>query len=116
MAALATIGVIERDDLLDHVNATGAWLADTLRAVDHPGIVEVRQAGLLVGIQLAQPIAADVVTHALTAGFIVNAATPDVIRLAPPLIVTRGQLQPFVDVLPALLDTATIAADERTTP
>jgi len=38
--------------------------------------------------------------------FIVNAATPDVIRLAPPLIVTQAQLQTFLDVLPGLLDGA----------
>jgi len=106
MAGLATIGVIERDGLLEHTNVTGAWLAESLRALDHRAIAEVRQAGLLVGIQLHEPVAARVVDAALPAGFIVNAATPDVIRLAPPLIVTQAQLQTFLDVLPGLLDGA----------
>lgn len=106
MAGLATIGVIERDGLLEHTNVTGAWLAESLRALRHRGITDVRQAGLLIGIQLDEPVAARIVEGALAIGFIVNAATPDVIRLAPPLIVTQAQLQTFLDVLPALLDDA----------
>jgi len=111
VAALATLQVIERDDLLDHVRRTGAWLAGRLRGLAHPGIVEVRNAGLLIGIELVAPVAATVVTAALDDGFIVNAATPTTIRLAPPLIVAREQLDPFVDALPAFLDAAALTQD-----
>jgi acetylornithine aminotransferase len=41
--------------------------------------------------------------RALEAGFIVNAPRPDVLRLAPPLIITTDDLQPFVDALPGLV-------------
>ena len=47
---------------------------------------------------------------ALDAGFIVNAPRPDVLRLAPPLIITAAQLDTFVAALPGLLDTASGAA------
>ena len=43
---------------------------------------------------------------ALDAGWIINAPRPSVLRLAPPLIVTAGQLDAFVAALPGLLDTA----------
>jgi acetylornithine/N-succinyldiaminopimelate aminotransferase len=69
-------------------------------------VVEVRQAGLLIGIELAAQVAPRVVTAALEAGFIVNAATPSTVRLAPPLIVTSEQLGTFVSALPRLLDQA----------
>ena len=45
-------------------------------------------------------------TAARDAGFLVNAAAPDVIRLAPPLIITEAQIDSFLSALPAILDTA----------
>ena len=44
--------------------------------------------GLLIGLDLSEPKAADVVVAAQDAGYIVNAPTPDRIRLAPPLVLT----------------------------
>jgi acetylornithine/N-succinyldiaminopimelate aminotransferase len=61
---------------------------------------------LLCGVVLTAPKAKDVEAAARTAGFLVNAATPDVIRLAPPLIITERQLDSFVTALPGILDTA----------
>jgi acetylornithine aminotransferase len=55
---------------------------------------------------LSEPVAAVVSDAALDAGFILNAPRPDVLRLAPPLIVTAAQLDAFVAVLPDLLDSA----------
>ena len=50
--------------------------------------------------------AKDVEAAARSAGFLVNAAAPDVVRLAPPLIITEPQLDTFLAALPAILDTA----------
>jgi acetylornithine aminotransferase len=43
---------------------------------------------------------------ARAAGFLVNAAAPNVIRLAPPLIITEHQIEAFVTALPGILGTA----------
>ncbi len=43
------------------------------------------------------------------AGFLVNAAAADVIRLAPPLIITEAQIDEFLTALPAVLDKGTTA-------
>ena len=50
---------------------------------------------------LAEPIAAAVVDAALDAGFVINAPRPDVLRLAPPLIISAAELDSFVGVLPS---------------
>ena len=63
----------------------------------------VRGRGLLRGIVLTAPHAKAVETAARDAGFLVNAAAPDVIRLAPPLIITEDQIAVFLDALPAIL-------------
>jgi acetylornithine aminotransferase len=67
-------------------------------------ITGVRGRGLLQAVILAKPVAAAVVDAALAAGFVINAPHPDVLRLAPPLIIGAIELDRFVRVLPSLLD------------
>ncbi len=103
-AGLATIHVIERDDLLANVRARGNQFTQEITALTDPRIAGVRGEGLLLGIELTAPIAQGVVTAALDAGFLVNAAAPNVVRLAPPLIITEGQVAKFTAALPEILD------------
>ncbi len=110
IAGLAVIAVIERDGLLEHVTAMGEHLAETVTGLNHPLVAGVRGRGLLRGIALTQPVAAAVSDAALNAGFIVNAPRPDVLRLAPPLVVTAAQLDSFVAALPGLLDAASLSS------
>lgn len=100
-AALATIGVIERDGLLAHVTEIGGVLRAGIAATGHPLLREVRGDGLLIAIELTQPAAADIAARALAAGFIINACTPTTLRLAPPLILTRDQATDFVEFFAA---------------
>jgi acetylornithine/N-succinyldiaminopimelate aminotransferase len=104
IAGLAVVAVIERDGLLDHAKALGDHLAATIMELAHPLITGVRGRGLLRALILAQPIAPAAVDAALAAGFVINAPKPDVLRLAPALIVSSSQLDSFVSVLPSLLD------------
>jgi acetylornithine/N-succinyldiaminopimelate aminotransferase len=90
-AALATLGVIERDGLLAHVREVGALLAREIEAAGNPLVAEVRGQGLLLAVLLTRPVAARVAATALEEGYIVNAVAPDAIRLAPPLILTADQ-------------------------
>jgi acetylornithine/N-succinyldiaminopimelate aminotransferase len=106
VAGLATLAVIERDGLLEHAVAIGDHLVAGVAGLRHPQVVGVRGRGLLRAIVLRDQIAPQVVAVALDAGFIVNAPTPDVIRLAPPLIVTSDQVDTFIAALPGLLDSA----------
>src|SRR5699024_5262567 len=87
-AGLATIHVIERDGLLQAVRDRGERLRAGIEALPQGGtdagqaplVAGVRGRGLLLGIELSEPIAPAVVTEALAAGFIVNAAAPTVVR------------------------------------
>jgi acetylornithine aminotransferase len=99
-AALATLGVIERDGLLDRVREVGARLGEALRSV--PAVTGVRAVGLLVAIELGAEVSAAVAAQALEAGFVVNPVTPTALRLAPPLVLTWEQVSPFVDFLRTL--------------
>src|SRR5690606_29384819 len=72
-AALATLGVIERDGLLDNVRTVGALLRERIAGAGNPLVAGVRGRGLLLAVQLARPVAADVARAALDAGLVVNA-------------------------------------------
>ncbi|MBB1484276.1 acetylornithine transaminase [Tessaracoccus sp. MC1865] len=89
--------------VLENARRTGEWLADAVRGLNAPSISEVRGRGMLLGVVLTGENAAQVADAALDAGFVINAPRPNVIRLAPPLIATPDDLQPFLDALPALL-------------
>lgn len=105
-AALAVLRTIAADGLLDHSARLGKEIAAEVTALRHPLVSSVNAAGLLIGIGLTSPVAAAVVTAAREAGFLVNAAVPDRIRLAPPLVLTEAQAHEFIAVLPAILDGA----------
>ena len=101
--ALTVLDVIESEGLLEHARETGDWLAGAIEGLGLSEVSHVRGRGLLRGVVLNQPNAREVLAAALEAGFIVNAPRPDVLRLAPPLVVTRDELQLFVDALPGLV-------------
>ncbi len=103
-AALAVIDTIEGEGLLDHVSAVGHRLRRGVAAERR--VSEVRGEGLLLGIELDGPDAADVVAAALRAGFILNNPTPTSVRLAPPLVVTETDVDAFVAAWPSILDSA----------
>ncbi len=105
-AALAVLRTIAADGLLDHVKRTGEQLRSGIEALGHPLVAQVRGAGLLLGMVLSAPAAGEVTAALRQAGFLVNPVRPDVIRLAPPLILTSGQVDTFLAALPAALDAA----------
>jgi acetylornithine aminotransferase len=108
-AALAVLNTIEAEHLLDHVDALGKHISGAIEDLAHPLVTQVRGAGLLIGIQLAKPVAGAATAAARGAGFLTNAAEADVLRLAPPLIVTQAQADSFLAALPGILDTAAAA-------
>jgi acetylornithine/N-succinyldiaminopimelate aminotransferase len=103
-AALAVIGTIEAEGLLEHATVLGQKLRDGLAA--DPRVTEVRGAGLLIGLDLAEEKAAEVFAAALEAGFIVNNPTPARIRLAPPLVLTEADAAAFLEAWPTILTKA----------
>lgn len=102
-AALAVLDTIEAQDLLGHARRLGRQLAAGITGLGHPLVASVDGAGLWLGIGLTAPVAPALEVAARDAGFLLNAAVPDRIRLAPPLVLTDEQAAEFLDALPGLL-------------
>jgi acetylornithine/N-succinyldiaminopimelate aminotransferase len=105
-AALAVLRVLAEDDLIGRADVLGKTLQHGIESLGHPLVDCVRGRGLLRGVVLTAPHGKAVETAARDAGFLVNAAAPDVIRLAPPLVITEAQIDGFLTALPGVLDTA----------
>ena len=106
-AALAVLDTIEKDHLLDHVNALGKTLRDGLG--EDARVSETRGEGLIIGLELTLD-APGVVTAAMAGGFILNATGPSTIRLVPPLVLTEADAQTLIDAWPAILDASEVPA------
>ncbi|MFI8510035.1 acetylornithine transaminase [Streptomyces sp. NPDC085460] len=103
-AGLAVLETIEKEGLLPRVARVGARLRGGVEALGHPLVREVRGAGLLLGVVLREPVAARFQRAAQDAGFLVNAAGPAVVRLAPALTLEEEQAEALLSALPRILD------------
>jgi acetylornithine/N-succinyldiaminopimelate aminotransferase len=103
-AALTTLEVIERQRLHAHAEEIGDWLTKTLRndLKDVPGVLRVRNAGLMIGIELDRPCG-ELVGRALDAGLLINVTADTVVRLLPPLIINQEEARQLADILVPLI-------------
>jgi acetylornithine aminotransferase len=102
-AALAVIETIEKDGLLDSATKVGEVLRDGLA---HEHVTEIRGRGLLIGLDLDADVAPKVVDAAQAHGVILNATSPQRIRLAPPLVLTAEHAGEFLAKWPVILEEA----------
>lgn len=112
-AALAVLDHIDANDLCSRVDSLGKSLASSIEGLGHPLVDHVRGDGLLLGVVLSEPLSGRVDLAAREAGYLLNAPAPNVLRLAPPLILSDEQADAFVADLPAILDAALVAESEN---
>ena len=103
-AALAVLKVLADEGLVERADVLGKTIAHGVEALNHPLVDHVRGRGLLRGIVLTAEVAKAVEAAAREAGFLVNAAAGDVIRLAPPLVITDAEVESFLAALPRILN------------
>ena len=101
-AALATLDIIEEEGLVERSAELGAYFKERLCAINSPLIREVRGLGLMIGIDLrvrAMPI----VRQLMDEGVLALTAGKTVLRLLPPLVITREQVDCVVKALETVL-------------
>ena len=105
-AALATLDVIEDENLMQCAAEIGQYFRDGLNRLRHQvpdRITEVRGLGLMVGVQFARPEAKVLFKGMLEKGIVINATGDHVLRFVPPLIVTREDCDRVINTLGELL-------------
>lgn len=117
-AAMATLEIIEEEDLVRNARDVGTYLAERLEglAVRHEQIGDVRGAGLFVGVEFVKDradkephagLATHVVNAARCAGVLISATGPgaNVLKIRPPLVFQREHADILVDTIDAILTT-----------
>lgn len=98
--SLAAMRYMIDNDFSAVAREKGAYLMDAVRKIQSEHIAEVRGMGLLIGIQLKDDCpAGDVMRRMLARGFVPGTASGNVIRLAPPLIISYEEMDAFVAAL-----------------
>jgi acetylornithine/N-succinyldiaminopimelate aminotransferase len=99
-AALATLAVMEREQVPQRAARAGERLSEGLQKVD--GVADVRGAGLLIAAELTPGLDAKAVAQrCLDAGLVLNAVTASALRLAPSLLVTDAEVDEAVAIVAA---------------
>jgi acetylornithine/LysW-gamma-L-lysine aminotransferase len=101
-AGVAAVDAYEEERIAEKAAELGAYLTSALRALSAPLIREVRGLGLLVGIEIKQK-ATPYITALAERGVLTLPAGLNVIRLLPPLVITRPQLDRVVEQIGAVL-------------
>jgi acetylornithine aminotransferase len=103
-AAKAVIGTIERDGLVAAAAETGDYLMGRLRDTvgQRPEVTEVRGRGMMIGIEVEGDLSG-LVAKALEHGLLINVTAGNVIRLLPPLILSREEADRIAEALDYLL-------------
>ena len=104
--ALAVVETMAAEGIVDRAAQTGAYFKERLQdlAARQPCIVEVRGRGLLLGLKLRVDGAA-IVKACLKRGFVINCVQGNILRFAPPLIITTVEIDALIDCLDAILST-----------
>jgi acetylornithine aminotransferase len=96
-ASIAAIKWIEKNKILIKCKADFKYLSSNINSI--PGVYEVRGAGLLIGIALQKNTSSEVAAALQAKGFLVNAANPNTLRIAPALNISMKDLNQFVKAL-----------------
>ncbi|GLZ75220.1 acetylornithine aminotransferase [Actinorhabdospora filicis] len=102
-AALAVLTTIEKDGLLANAAEVGEYLTASIEALAHPAVAGVRGRGLWKAIVLHAEDAAALEAALRERGVLANALRPDAVRLAPPLVTTRDDVDAFTTALTGAL-------------
>lgn len=104
-AALAVLDSLQQSDLIADANTKGQLISAQISAKtqNKAAIVEIRQLGLMIGIELNRPCG-ELVGKALQQGLLINVTADNTIRLLPPLLIDQSQITQLTDTLSALID------------
>lgn len=99
-AGLATLDIIESENICGNAADIGEHIRASLKRAlaETPGLKEIRGKGMLNGIELDRPCG-DLVKTALDAGLLINVTADNVVRLVPPLTMTRDEADKLVGEL-----------------
>ncbi|HHY64499.1 MAG TPA: aminotransferase class III-fold pyridoxal phosphate-dependent enzyme, partial [Clostridiaceae bacterium] len=100
-AGFAALSVIINDKLYENSAKMGEYFMDSLNGLKekYSFITEVRGKGLMIGVQLDLPKAVEIKKKCFEKGFLIGSVGDNIIRVLPPLIITKEDIDLFIEAL-----------------
>ncbi|MEN6520808.1 MAG: acetylornithine transaminase [Armatimonadota bacterium] len=100
-AAMAAFSTIHDDGLIENARDNGEYLKKRLKSLKKTGapIEEVRGIGLMIGVQLTEPVAKALVSACMDKGLLLNAVGDSILRFLPPLIITKEDIDLAIGII-----------------
>ena len=100
---MAALDVIVEERLPERAAELGEYFMGKLRSLSHPDIREVRGKGLLVAVEFLRPCAKQFCKELMQEGILAKDTHAVTVRFAPPLVITREQIdEAFAGIAAAL--------------
>ena len=108
-AGRATIAALVAERLGENAAGSGEYLLAGLMALAEATgeIADVRGAGLMVGVSLKRPVAAEAAARCLAEGLVVNSIGTDILRFLPPLVCGKVEIDTLLSTLSDILTEVT---------
>ena len=99
-AVEAVLNIYEKENILDNVNTVGKYLEEQLDNLvkECDNVLERRGKGMMQGLVLKNPVG-EVITKAIEKGLLVISAGGNVLRMLPPLIITKENVDEMINIL-----------------
>lgn len=98
----ASLDVLEKEGLADKAEKMGAYFMERLRSLDHPALREIRGRGLLIGVEFSRPVR-PLCEALMRRGLLAKDTHEKTLRLAPPLVITKAQIDSALKIIKAAL-------------
>ena len=104
-AGIATVSAIQNNDLIGNAERMGQYLLEGLQhqLADNPAVKNIRGLGLMLGVELDRDCT-ELVGQALQQGLLINVTAGRVVRLLPPLILSREEADQLLDGVGSLIN------------
>ena len=100
--AMKVLEIVSNPEFLGDVASKGKYIMQKIAELGNPGVVDIRGMGLMIGIQI-KGSHKEVAQKALEKGLLVLTAGSDVVRLLPPLTITKEQIDEGLGILSSIL-------------
>lgn len=102
-AGMAVFDAFEKENIVENARAMGDYFEEKVKALGSPEITEVRRKGLMIGLQMPEGRAAEVQKKLFMDHVLVGCVGGHTLRILPPLIITKADIDKFISKLEAAL-------------
>jgi len=103
-AALTTLDIIRNENLIQNSAEVGAYFMQQLEASVGQYTVQIRGKGLMIGVEFKEPVGKAVAAKLCENKYLVGAVGESILRIVPPLILTKDDVDEFVTVLKKVVE------------